>query len=298
MRPSIRLGTAFGIPIGFHWSAVAIVALVTLGVSGTVVPSIVAGVGGASALAVGLVVAVGLLASIVAHELGHALIARNNGVGTRAINLFALGGVAELESEATTPGAAARIALAGPAVSVGIGTGGLVAAALAGAAGLPALVVAALSILAIANLGMAVFNLVPALPLDGGRALQAALWHRGGDRERATLSAARVGRSLGWTIVALGAWQFLSGGSGLWTMVIGWFIVSTAKAEALRARFQIRARTWPAPMWWQWRPGDPSGRPTGPFVDLTGRPVTDAAGRPVVDVTGRPTEPPVGGPIR
>lgn len=271
MRPSVRLGTLFGIPIGLHWSVAVIVGLATFGLAGTLLPAAAAGYTAGAYLVIGLSVALGVLASIVAHELGHALVGRRNGVECRSINLFALGGVAELESEATEPGAAARIALAGPAVSVSLGVGGLGLAALAGALGTSALGVAALSSLGAINLAMALFNMVPALPLDGGRVLQAALWHRRGDRERATLSAARLGRFLGWTIVALGFWQFLAGGSGLWTMVIGWFIVTGARAEAMRARFQIRARSWAPPLWWQWRPAVQ-------VVEVSGHPVDGGSG--------------------
>ncbi|MEM9565773.1 MAG: site-2 protease family protein [Actinomycetota bacterium] len=266
MRPTIRLGNLYGIPVGLHWSIAIIVGLVTFGLAGTLLPAAAAGYASSAYLIVGLVVSAGLLASIVAHELGHALVARNNGVGTRAINLFALGGVAELESEADNPGAAARIALAGPAVSVAIGAGSLAAAGVAGALGVPALLVAAFTILGVINLIMAVFNMIPALPLDGGRVLQAALWKRRGDREQATISAAEVGRVLGWAIVAFGFWSFLNGGAGLWTMVIGWFVVTSARAEAMRARFLIKRREWAPPQWWDLRS-------TGPVIDVTGRPV-------------------------
>lgn len=277
MRPSIRLGTLFGIPIGLHWSIAVIVGLVTFGLAGTILPQAAAGYASAVYLVAGLVIAAGLLASIVAHELGHALVARRNGVGCRSISLFALGGVAELESEADNPGAAARIAAAGPAVSVAIGAGSLALSGLAGFIGASPLVVAALTTLGFVNLVMAVFNMVPALPLDGGRVLQAVLWKRRGDREAATVSAAGVGRFLGWGLVALGLWQLLTGGSGLWTMVIGWFIVTSARAESLRAQFRIRSRNWAPPRWDQIRP-------TGPVIDVTARPVT-------VPVDPRPTEP-------
>ena len=96
---------------------------------------------------------------------------------------------------------------------------------------------------------MAVFNMLPALPLDGGRVLQAILWWRNGDPQRATISAATVGRYLGWGLVAFGLWQFLGGAGGLWTVLIGWFIVTAARAEAARARFELQRRDWPRPSW-------------------------------------------------
>ncbi len=304
MRPSIRLGTLFGIPIGLHWSIGIIVALVTIGLSGTLLPAAAAGYSGAAYLIIALAVSAGLLASIVAHELGHALVARRNGVGTRAINLFALGGVAELESEADNPGAAARIAVAGPAVSVAVGIGSFVAAGLAGLLGLSPLLVAGFSTLAVVNLVMAVFNMIPALPLDGGRVLQAALWKRRGDRDEATISAAGVGRVLGWALVAFGAWQFLNGGAGLWTMLIGWFVITSARAEAMRARFQIQSRNWAPPLWHQLRSAGPGFGPFGPGPGPSAQGPTDRSfqsfdgpwygGRgsdgQVIDVTGRPTD--------
>ncbi len=267
MRPSIRLGTLFGIPIGLHWSIAVIVGLVTFGLTGTILPQAAPGYASSAYLIIGLAVSAGLLASIVAHELGHALVARRNDVGTRAINLFALGGVAELESEADNPGAAARIAVAGPAVSLAIGAAAMALAGVAGPLGVPALLVTGIATLGVVNLVMAVFNMIPALPLDGGRVLQAALWKRRGDQDEATISAAGVGRVLGWALVAFGFWLFLNGGAGLWTMIIGWFVISSAKAEALRAQFKIRSRNWAPPLWHQIRPD-------GPVIDVTGRPVT------------------------
>jgi hypothetical protein len=90
------------------------------------------------------------------------------------------------------------------------------------------------------------------------------------------VSAAGVGRFLGWTLVAFGLWQFLSGGAGLWTMVIGWFIITSARAEAMRARFQIMSRNWAPPMWDQLRPAhtviDVTGRPVAPPVDHPAEP--------------------------
>ncbi len=266
MRPSLRLGAIFGIPIGLHWSIAIIAGLFTVTLAGTVLPAVAPGYLGAADLVAAVAVAAALLASIIAHELGHSVVAKNNNVGVEGITLFALGGVAKLEREPDTPGAAARIALAGPAVSVAIGVAALVASAFAGAVGTPALAVAALSWLGIINLVMAVFNMVPALPLDGGRVLQALMWRRSGDRNRATISAASVGRYLGWAIVAFGLWQFLENGSGLWTMVIGWFILTSAKAEAMRARFQLRRQQWPAPRWPGYGPTEPaSGQPTDPW---------------------------------
>ncbi|MEM7338250.1 MAG: site-2 protease family protein [Actinomycetota bacterium] len=250
MRDSIRLGTVAGIPIGLHWSIALIAGLFTFSLATTILPASAAGFGTGAYLLTAAVTTAALLAAIVAHELGHSLVAKNNGINVSGISLFALGGVAKLEREPDNAGAAARIALAGPAVSLLLGVVGFFGAGIAGAFGLPALATAALTWFGLINVVMAVFNMIPALPLDGGRVLQAALWARSGDQHAATISAASIGRLLGWGLVAFGAWQFLAGATGgLWTALIGWFVITAARAEAGRARFEIARRSWAPPQW-------------------------------------------------
>ncbi len=241
MRQSLRLGHLAGINVGIHWSIGLIAAILTVSLAGTILPGSAPGYAGA-AYFVAAVATTGLfLASIVAHELGHSVVAQNNGIGVKSITLFALGGVATLESEPKTPGVAAKIALAGPAVSVAVGVAALLTAAAAGFIGASPLAITGLVWLGVVNLVLAVFNMLPAFPLDGGRVLQAALWKRQGDQHRATISAATVGRYLGWGLVFLGLWQFTQGAAGLWTAFIGIFVIGTARAEEIRARM-LRSR--------------------------------------------------------
>lgn len=240
MRRSLRVGSYAGIDIGLHWSVGLIVVLLTMTLSGTILPIWAPGYAGASYFLAAIASAALFLVSIVAHELGHSLVAERNAVKVRGITLFALGGVAQLESEPKSPGVAARIALAGPAVSLAIGVGSLLAAAAAGAIGLSSLAVAGFGWLGAVNLILAVFNMLPALPLDGGRVLQAGLWKRTGDQHGATVRAATVGRYIGWIMVAFGFWQFLQGAAGLWTIFIGFFIITTARGEEFRARMARR----------------------------------------------------------
>ncbi len=242
MRPSVRLGTVSGIRIGLHWSVAVVAFLFTLTLSGQILPAAAPGFAGSAYFLVALSTAALLMASIVAHELGHSIVARRNGVGIRGITLFALGGVAMMDREPRTAGAAFRVAIAGPLVSVGLGVVSLGVAAFASVVGLSTLTVAAITWLGLINLGLAVFNMLPALPLDGGRVLQAAMWRRSGDRLGATVKAAGVGRMLGNLVMLLGFFFLLSGGSGLWTILIGWFVASSAKAEELRARAEIFER--------------------------------------------------------
>ncbi|MFV0523420.1 MAG: site-2 protease family protein [Acidimicrobiales bacterium] len=242
MRPTVRLGRVASVPIGLHWSILLIAVMVVSGLAGTILPSIAPGYGSAPYLIAALFGGVAFLASIAAHELGHAVVARREQVPVRGITLFALGGVASMGSEASTPGGAARIAAAGPAVSVGLAIAGAGAAYGLATLGSPALLVAAVAWLAVVNGVLALFNLLPALPLDGGRILQALLWHRSGDRHRATISAARVGRLGGWAIVLFGLWELTRGGAGLWTMMIGAFVILAARSEEMRARFSRWSR--------------------------------------------------------
>lgn len=286
MRDSLRFGSIRGITIGVHWSILIVAALFTFTLSGAILPAVAEGYGSTAYLLMALATAAMFFASIVAHELGHSIVAQRNGIGVSGITLFALGGVAKLEQEPNDAGAAARIALAGPAVSVAIGVAGVAGSLLASWLGLPALLVAGIGWLGIINLGMAVFNMIPALPLDGGRTLQAYLWHRRGDRERATISAAALGRFIGWAMIAFGLWQFLNGGAGLWFAIIGWFVMSSARAEAARARFELRRREWAPPLWPQWLLNPNAARQ---YPSYQQAPPPNAADRfDVVEVTGRP----------
>lgn len=299
MRPTIRLGSVSGIEIGLHWSIAVIGFVLVSALTGTVLPSLVPGLAGASYLMAALATTGLFLASIVAHELGHSIVAQRNDVSVRGITLFALGGVASLEREPDDPGAAARIALAGPAVSVAIGAVALAASGLVGSLGFGALTVAAFTWLGIINLALAAFNMIPALPLDGGRVLQAVLWKRNGERHQATISAANLGRWFGWALVAFGMWQFFQTGAGLWTALIGWFVVMSARAESLRAGWSLRQEQakqagetggqWPFASFYSPPRGRPSPDP-GFDPDHRGhRPFpTPAADPEVIDVTGRP----------
>jgi len=231
VRQSIRIGTFAGIAVGVNWSVLVILALFAWELAYYVLPS-TAGAPTATDWVAGVIGAVVLLVSLLAHEVSHALVARHNGVGVRSITLWMFGGVAQLEGEAHTAGADFRIAAVGPGTSVvlavGFGAAQLVVSA-AGGHGLP---VAVLSWLWRINLLLAAFNLIPAAPLDGGRILRAGLWHHWGDRLRASVTAARAGRGFAVVLIAVGALGFWYGGIiGLWPALIGLFLYSAARAE-------------------------------------------------------------------
>ncbi|MFM8944528.1 MAG: site-2 protease family protein [Actinomycetota bacterium] len=175
--------------------------------------------------------------SLITHELAHAALANRLGVRVRSILLFMFGGVAEIDGdEARTPSAEVAIALVGPATSVVLGSGFGWSALVLDARGwsLPA---ALLGALAFVNLGVALFNLLPALPLDGGRILRAALWRSTGDHGRATRIAGWGGRLLALAVAGGGIWVARSGEPlGLWYVPMGGFLWWIARAASRRGR--------------------------------------------------------------
>jgi Zn-dependent protease/predicted transcriptional regulator len=188
-------------------------------------------------LIAGLVAGVVFFLSLLAHEVSHAVLAQRNGIEVEGITLWLFGGVARLQGEPASPRADLQIAGVGPLVSLILaGVFWLVALALS-AAGTPGIVVDVFVWLAVINLALAIFNLVPAAPLDGGRILRAILWWRRGDRTSAAVTAARAGRGFGWVLVAVGLYQllFAPGFGGLWLMLIGWFLTTAASAEERHA---------------------------------------------------------------
>jgi Zn-dependent protease len=168
--------------------------------------------------------------SLLAHELSHAIVARRNGVDVEGITLWWFGGVARLEGEASDPGAELRISGVGPLVSVVLAG---VFAAILDAIGVAAIAVEVFVWLALINAILAIFNLVPAAPLDSGRILRSILWRRRGDRFAAAITAARAGRFFGWLLMVLGLFDFVAGAglAGLWLVMIGWFLTMAAGAE-------------------------------------------------------------------
>ncbi|ODQ93662.1 peptidase M50 [Mycolicibacterium holsaticum] len=218
-----------------HWSVLGIVLLLVIGLS-VQFPVLAEGYATWEYILAAVVTAVLFVASLLAHELAHAIWARRNGVGVDGITLWLLGGVARLRGDALTPGAAFRIAVVGPLTSVLAGVVFGVAAMLADDAGFSSLTMSVLSYLALINVVLAVFNLIPAAPLDGGRILRAAIWAWRGDQYVATVWAARAGRLFGFLLIGLGLIRIISGMGGLWWILLGLFIVTMASAEEHQAR--------------------------------------------------------------
>ncbi|MEU8617824.1 site-2 protease family protein [Streptomyces sp. NPDC048623] len=240
MRPTFVLGRVAGIRIGVHWSVLLIFAVITLGLAEGRLPEAHPGHGWPAYWAVGLLAALVFFASLLAHELAHAILARRNGVEVDDIVLWLLGGAARLKAEAPNPAAELRIAGVGPLVSLLLGGLFTLAAWLLDLTSAPGLVVEAAVWLAVINILLAVFNAIPAAPLDGGRLLRAFLWWRTGDRLRATAGATATGRAFGWLLMVVGLLLFVRGdvGGGLWLAMIGWFLSTAATVEGQQAQLR------------------------------------------------------------
>jgi Zn-dependent protease/predicted transcriptional regulator len=244
MRETLRLGTIAGVRVGANISVLVIVAIIVVALAAGAFPSRYPDQSPVAHVAGALAVAVLFIASLLAHELAHAVVARRNGIEVQGITLWLFGGVTRLGGDASTPAADFRIAGVGPLVSLLAGALFGIAAAGASALGATGLVVGSLTYLAVANVVLAVFNVIPAAPLDGGRMLRAALWALGGDRTRAAVSATRGGRVFGFVLGGLGVAQVLMdcGWRGLWFVLIGVILVHAATAEEQQTRLSHALR--------------------------------------------------------
>jgi Zn-dependent protease len=233
MTASIRFGRIAGIPVGANWSALLIALLFAWSLGGELLPAQVPGLAPAAYWLAGAAGAGLFLASLLAHEIGHALVARRAGLRVRGITLWLLGGVAQLEDEPASPRDELRVAIVGPAISLALAGAFGVAAAALSVVGAPALLVVVAAWLALGNVALGVFNLLPAAPLDGGRVLRGLLWRRHGNRVRAAVTATRAGVWVGTGLVAYGLLGAFTGwGIGtLWTALVGWFLVIAARQE-------------------------------------------------------------------
>jgi Zn-dependent protease/CBS domain-containing protein len=238
VQPSIRLGRILGIPIGLHYSWIIIALLITLSLSGHfrgVHSDWTSGVVWTAALVTALL----FFASIVAHELSHALMARARGIPVRSITLFALGGVALMERDANSAKTEFWVAIVGPIASYAIGIACLLLASGLGwvpGAEAPTAPSAVLLWLGYINVLLATFNLLPGFPLDGGRVLRAILWGITGNGDRALRLAARAGQVVAFAFIAFGLFGFFAAGQfgGLWLAFIGWFLMEAAQASYLQ----------------------------------------------------------------
>jgi Zn-dependent protease len=231
VNSSIRLGRVFGIEIGLNWTWLIVFALIVWSLATAVFPDQNPGLGDGTYLAMAIVASVAFFTSLLLHELGHAIQARREGMEIEGITLWLFGGVAKFRGMFPSAGAEFRIAIAGPVVSLLLGVGFVaVALVLTGADEIDGIA----AWLGYINLMLLVFNLLPALPLDGGRVLRSALWGARDDFAWATRVAAGIGRGFGYLFIAGGVALFFwaNATSGLWLAFIGWFLLGAASGEA------------------------------------------------------------------
>jgi Zn-dependent protease/CBS domain-containing protein len=290
MKQTLRLGRIAGIPVGVHWSVLVIMAILVQGLAVNVLPATAPGLSWASYLILAVAGAVLFLASLLAHELAHALVARHYGMPVERVTLWLLGGVAELGGEAPNPRADLLVAVAGPATSLGaagvFGVGALGASWVGGSSA----IVGTFSWLALINVVLAVFNMLPGSPLDGGRVLRAVLWRWHGNRERADRAAANVGQAIGLLLVFGGIAEVMYLGSlgGLWLVLVGWFLISAASTE--RAGRRLHALLGDLPVRAVMNPNPVSGYPhqsVAAFVDTVVGPTRHRL-YPLRDWSGHP----------
>jgi Zn-dependent protease len=227
---NITLGRIGGVEVRINWSWLVILVLIVWSLADGVFPTQNPGLSAGVHLAMAIAAALLFFASLLLHELGHAWQARREGMEIDGITLWLFGGVSQFKTRFTSAGAEFRIAIAGPLVSVVLGLGFVLVAL----SGLPSAVDGVAAWLGYINLTLAAFNLIPALPLDGGRVLRAALWQARGDLGWATRIATDIGRGFGYLFIGLGIAMFILQGSfsGAWLAFIGWFLLQAASAEA------------------------------------------------------------------
>lgn len=228
---SISLGRYAGIPVRAHWSMALIAAFFG------------ANLGSAFGVLLGIVATVAFFLSILVHEFSHALVARRYGVQTESIDLWALGGVAHLDRDPPTPRADGWIAVAGPLGSLVIGLVGFGAGWALGSG--------VLAWIGFVNLVLAVFNMLPGAPLDGGRLVRAVRWGQTGNKYRASRDAGQAGRVLGWGMAGIGIVMMVNGLPGVFILITGVFIALNARAEILGSYLseqldgvKVRDLTW------------------------------------------------------
>ena len=219
-----------GFPIFLDLSWFIIVLLITWSLASNLFPHYYEGLAASTYWMMGLAGAIGLFVSILAHELGHAVVARRFDVSIRGITLFIFGGVAEMTEEPPSPKAEFFVAIAGPIVSIVIAITFYTAAVLGGTA-LTTPVAGVLSYLGIINAVVVAFNMIPAFPLDGGRVLRSILWHAKGSLRWATRVTSSIGSGFGLFLILLGVVSLLGGNllGGIWQVLIGMFLRGAAQ---------------------------------------------------------------------
>src|SRR6056297_322023 len=233
----MRLG-GFDIKVDASWLVIAALIIWSLGTD--YFPSVLPDATAPALLMAAAIAMLGLFASLILHELAHSVMARGHGLKISGITLFLFGGVAGLETEPADPVTELRVAVVGPMASLLLAGVFWSSVVVARVLGLSAIVVAVLGYLSAINLTLAIFNMIPAYPLDGGRVYRALVWMRRGDLVGATRHAAKVSAVFAWGLIALGVTTLFGAGAGagLWPILVGLFLLALGRSAYQRVEVQ------------------------------------------------------------
>lgn len=241
MEASIRLGRILGIPVGLHPSWFLVFGLVTWSLAIGYFPPEYPNLPAVAYWGLGAITSLLFFGSILVHEIAHSVVALRNQLPVRRITLFIFGGVAQIAREPADAGTEFRVAIAGPLSSFGLA--GVFAGLWWLDRAIPYLAAPSMWLMRI-NLILAVFNLIPGFPLDGGRVLRAVIWHFTGNLARATRIATFTGQFIAFGFIGIGVFTILTGNwvNGLWLVFIGWFLQNAAAASYAQSSMQQSLR--------------------------------------------------------
>lgn len=233
MKGSVVIGKVRGIEIEVNVSWLVVFGLVTYMLATNYFPQNYPDWNPALGWLLGGIIALMLFVSVLLHELSHSLVSMNFGIPVKKISLFIFGGIAQMEKEPDDPGSELKIAVAGPAMSLLLFVLFTLLAAVAAVTGASEAILVLLTYVAQVNLVLAIFNMVPAFPMDGGRVLRALIWRFKGDFQNATRIAASMGGMFGYFLIFTGIFWVMTGNliNGIWFAFIGWFISQASQAS-------------------------------------------------------------------
>jgi Zn-dependent protease/CBS domain-containing protein len=242
MPGSLHVGKIAGISIDINYSWLIILVLLTVSLAIDWFPATIPGLSTGAYWGIGLIAAILLFASVLAHELAHSLVARARGLPVKSITLFIFGGVSNLEQEPHSAGVEFQITIVGPLASLIIG--GIAWEVGRVVVGVSRPLAAILIYLGLTNVLLGVFNLIPGFPLDGGRVLRSIIWEASGNLRTATRWAARVGQVIAYLFILAGLWEFFIGNflDGLWIGFTGWFLLTAAQSANTHAMLESLLR--------------------------------------------------------
>lgn len=232
MKNAIRLGKIKGIEIEINYSWLIVFGLITYLLATSYLPTMYPGWQVGLQWAIGGTMALLLFVSVLFHELSHSLVSKKLGVDVKKISLFIFGGVSQMEEEPDEPKKELKIAFAGPAMSLFQAALFLLLSTVLRNAGIPEVLMAIFVYIYSVNFVLAIFNLIPAFPMDGGRVLRAIIWHFSKNLEKATKIASSIGGMFGYLLIFLGIFLILGGDliNGIWFLFIGWYIHQTSQS--------------------------------------------------------------------